>query len=145
MSSPYTRPSLEAIHPKLVGRSVTISVGEPWNFVSEAGRGILKGRVVEISDAHAPAPEQWVLCEVSPFEAGDGKMADVVAGTLRHRSEEPLFEQLLGRGRASVNLAYEPDGNFRSEDGGSDRARLNGIRHEDLAFLIGSVQLVGDL
>lgn len=103
----------------LVGRPVRASVGEPWDFSSEAGEGALTGAVVAVSDegewAGGPPPNLplfrgrggWVELEVSTFAAEGGRRAERVTAIHRYEMARTVPEQLRAGYHAGVHLYYE--------------------------------------
>lgn len=91
----------------LAGRTVTISVGEPWDFASPDGENILRGRIAGVSNEEADKSESGrVYVDVTPFEAEAGIKVSRLAATARHRDGRSLVELLAVGEEAAVNLSY---------------------------------------
>lgn len=121
---------------ELVGRSFSASIGEPWDFESDAGPNRLDGRVTAVStDAESP----WCLCTVSVFRNG-GRAVTTVAIVDRYATQDGLLRRLARGERVGANFVYDPLG---SDLMATDlRAAL--ARGSGLAFLAGAVQMVND-
>lgn len=62
--------SEESVSRVLVGRLVSISVGEPWDFEGPDGPNALNGRITAVGqDEASDLGSQWVEVEVTPFPA----------------------------------------------------------------------------
>ena len=65
--------SEEKVGRLLVGRQVTVSVGEPWDFESPDGQGVLNGRIVGIAmGKESDLRSQSLRIQVTPFAAAGG-------------------------------------------------------------------------
>lgn len=119
----------------LVGRSVLASIGEPWDFESDAGQNRLEGRVTAVSSAADAV--QWCLCTVSKFR-GSGNRVTTVGIVDRYAAHGSLPERLERGERVGANFVYDASGNdLTPEDLSADLASKSG-----LAFLAGSVWVV---
>ena len=118
----------------LVGRVIEASIGEPWDFTSDAGNGVLTGRIV--STSQPGEANEWIVCDVAPFRAGDRTITTVVA-TRRYRGEEPL-QQLLLLGETHANLLYDPTGSPMTATRAREALRA---ASDGLAFLVGRLRL----
>jgi len=118
-----------------VGATVVASIGEPWDFESDAGQNRLNGSVIQES-APNETP-QWCLCEVSPF-LSQGRSISKVGVFRRHVGGQDIVDRLAAGERVVVNFAYDATGAELSE------ARLKSAisSKSDLSFLAGSVQLL---
>ncbi|NIX77458.1 hypothetical protein [Microvirga terricola] len=88
---------------RLIGRAVECSVGEPWDFQSEAGQNRLTGVIIA-----AAAPDDnpsRVLCRVSKFTSSDHSV-NYIQATTRSASSGDLIESLLAGERVPSNLAF---------------------------------------
>lgn len=119
---------------QLIGREITASVGEPWDFTSEAGDNILRGRVTEISGDSDEA--EWIICEVSPFLEKEAKIS-TVAAVERYSSKAGLIQELCDAKKVGANLLYDPEGTRLQPQ--TVREAL--ISQRGLKFLAGSIQL----
>ena len=121
----------------LVGRAITASIGEPWDFRSAAGDNVLTGRIVATS---APGePVEWLLCEVSPFMAG-AQTVSTVAAVRRYANEEPL-RQLQAHSSTHANLLYDPSGARLTPERVRAVLAAPGSPSGGITFLVGSVRL----
>ena len=120
----------------LVGRGIVATVGEPWDFTSTAGDNRLVGRVTIVSPVAEPV--EWIICDVSPFDAA-GVTISTVAAVRRYAGEEPIRELQRG-GEAHVHLLYDPSGAALTAARVRDALRDG---HGSLKHLIGSLRLSG--
>lgn len=125
-------PLTEAARELLVGKKVAISIGEPWDFVSEVGPGALEGRIVALSQPGADKDDQWVELEVTPFASEEGPEVRCVVVHARYYDEMGIAEQLAAGEKAPANLNYSQE--IPDEERDSDVS----------PFLIGSVRLSED-
>lgn len=86
----------------LVERRVEVSIGEPWNFTSEDGEGVLRGRITEVL-----ASEQEVRIEVKPFVVEGDHKVDHLLARARHIDEVSIVEHLIKGESAEANLSYQ--------------------------------------
>ena len=118
----------------LVGRPITASVGEPWDFESAAGQNRLEGRITAVSDVSEPV--QWCLCAVSAF--GDPHRRVTTVGVVeRYAEDAELLERLAQGERVGANFVYDPSGNELTV--ATLRTALGSKK--GMAFLAGSVQV----
>lgn len=97
----------------LVGRRVSISVGEPWDFTSDDGDNVLRGEITEVGygqergskDSGKPG-KQEVLLTVTPFTARSGHRVDHLTARARYSEEAGIVERLARGEEAQVNLSY---------------------------------------
>jgi hypothetical protein len=65
--------SEEKVGRLLVGRQVTVSVGELWDFESPDGQGVLNGRIVGVAtEKEGDLRSQSLGIQVTPFAAAGG-------------------------------------------------------------------------
>lgn len=121
-------------HTNLIGQSFAALVSEPWDFKSSAGDNRLDGRIIAASPGSAKKP--WLLCDVSPFEAG-GRQVDRVVLTCRYWKTESLFDAVSTRKRVTVHMFYATDSGTVDEATADDYLD-NPNRSR---FLISSIQL----
>lgn len=123
--------------PSLVGRSVSASIVEPWDFESDAGQNRLEGRITAVSgDAD---PTQWCLCTVSEFRK-DGNPVTTVGIVDRYAAPDTLPQRLERGDKVGANFVYDPSGrDLTPDDLRSALASKSGLE-----FLAGSVQVVND-
>lgn len=99
--------SEESVSNLLVGRRVSISVGEPWDFESPDGRNALKGRITAVGqdDPGDPAT-QWVKVGVTPFAGKDGAEVDRLKARRRYKLPAGIIDQVASGKGATVHLHY---------------------------------------
>ena len=111
----------------LTGRPVEISVGEPWDFEGPYGPNALRGRIVESLSGAAGEPRLRV--EISPFEAGDGRLVSQLTTSWRYADPSGIIEQVAAGKDVDANLSY------------ADQSEDRRLRNGESAFLIGGVRL----
>lgn len=116
----------------LGGTEVLGSVGEPWDFESDAGPNVIAGKVEAVSPAADSSG--WILCRVKPFVHSGGAVDQVVA-VLRYRSTDNFGDLCAGK-RIGVNFVFEPGLALATE---GDVVRL--LTRPGHPFLAGSLQL----
>lgn len=116
---------------ELINRKVLICVGEPWDFVSDAGENTLIGSVCLVSDKNRT---EWLRCHVSPFIVEKNKITSVVAV---HRYANQSFESLLKGEKITCNFLYEPTGKVLDSDQITEILR----KKKGMDFLVGSIIL----
>ena len=118
----------------LIGRSIVGSVGEPWDFTSEAGDNKITGMVSSISDPNTAT--SWVKISISPFRFEGAKIFDLVC-IPRYIDIKGLVSVLAEGEKATVNMHFKKDGTAFAVSYFGDRAR-----HDDkTSFLVGSIWL----
>jgi len=120
----------------LVGCSVSASIGEPWDFESDAGPNRLHGRVTAVSSAAEPV--SWCLCTVSAFRK-DGHVVTTVGIVDRYAALDTIQRRLARGERVGANFVYHAGGG----DLTVDNLRAGLATQSGMAFLAGSVQLDG--
>ena len=119
----------------LVGRSVSASIAEPWDFESDAGPNRLDGRVMAVSGAGDSV--QWCLCAVSEFRK-DRNPVTMVGIVDRYAAQDALLQRLARGEKVGANFVYDASG----KDLTADDLRSALANKSGLAFLAGSVQVV---
>ncbi|WP_420209288.1 hypothetical protein [Candidatus Electronema sp. JC] len=116
---------------ELINKNVLISIGEPWDFVSNAGENILTGYIDLVSGENGT---EWLRCNISPFSSKGNIITNVVAVK---RYADQNFNSLLVSERITSNLLYEPTGRILDSD------QIAEVLQEQtgMNFLVGSVQL----
>ena len=94
----------------LIGSQVFISVGEPWDFASSDGQGVLGGRVVGVEYGKAGRPEsQKLRLSVTPFEV-EGREKSYTVEHLtacgRYAGKGGLIERIASGEDVDANLGY---------------------------------------
>ena len=117
---------------RLVGKSFDISIGEPWDFVSEAGQNKLVGTVLAISSFDAD--KDWILLKVSPFNHQKITISHVV-GVNRYVSSQDVFSEIEKSNNVTLNFMFPIDGHELKSD-----TLLADLQNESsLSFLVGSL------
>lgn len=122
---------------QLVGKLLDLSIGEPWDFVSEAGQNQLAGTIVAISDSDSE--KDWMLMKVSPFNY-QGVSINSVVGVNRYVSSQDVFGEIAKGNNVTLNFMFSVNG--REFEQGSILTDLQD--ESSLSFLIGSIVGVSD-
>lgn len=117
---------------ELIGRSYEISIGEPWDFVSDIGKNKLIGTVLDISKVGSN--KDWIIFKVSPFQH-EKKRIEFVAGVNRYLSSQDIFGEIEKGNNVTLNFMYALDGHeLKSEQ------LLDELKYEsNFSFLVGSI------
>lgn len=100
-----TKQQLERV---LIGSEVLVSVGEPWNFSSADGEGVLAGRIVGADHGNPADPRsQAVRLAVTPFEVEGGYAVEYLTARRRYADKRRIIEQIASGEDIDVNLDYE--------------------------------------
>lgn len=95
----------------LIGSEISISVGEPWDFASSDGQGVLKGRIVEVDPGEAGQPlSQTLKLLVTPFEVEGlegGYTVEYLTARGRYAGEQGMIERIASGEDVDANLGYE--------------------------------------
>lgn len=122
--------SEEQVRRLLTGRHVEISVGEPWDFEGPDGPNTLRGRIVEVLPGAAGEPRsQRLRIEVTPFEAGGGRLVRWLTASRRYADPSGIIEQVAAGEDADANLSY------------ADQVGEEELPSGESPFLIGGVRL----
>lgn len=114
----------------LIGSEVVISVGEPWNFSSADGEGVLAGRIVKVDHGDpSDTLSQKIMLAVTPFKVEGGYTIRYLTAHRRYADERGIIEQLASGEDADVNLGYD------------DQADATQLPEGVSPFLIGGVML----
>jgi hypothetical protein len=113
----------------LVGRPVRVSVGEPWDFESADGQGVLKGRIKEVRRGEGDLGDQRIVIEVTPFTVEGGAAVNHLTATRRYKDETGIIEQVAAGQTAPANLDY------------GDQVSPENLPEGVSPFLIGGVRL----
>lgn len=89
-----------------MGRSVSISVGEPWDFEGPDGPNALKGEILELRENPEAPHNQEVLLSVTPFSVRTGHTVDRLVARARYEDEVGIVEHLARGQDAEANLSY---------------------------------------
>jgi hypothetical protein len=104
------------------GRRFTAIIGEPWDFYSTEGKGILKGIIIKAEESNG---KRVLYAECSPFKYKTREISSV-AITSRYKGD---IDFSAGTG---VNIAFMTDGTSISHI-------ANAIDAKRISWLIGSV------
>ena len=124
----------------LIGKRIECSIGEPWDFKSEAGKNKIKGKIIAISnDKDAKENiKDWVLCKISPFELS-GITINMVYVKNRHIGFS-LFDDLTADKEAICNFSYNKFGKKLTID--IIRKTEKKKDYKNFGGLIGSIRVV---
>jgi len=114
---------------KLIGKSFTASIGEPWDFTSTAGKNLLAGQIVDVI-------EDVLLCDVSPFE-DKGVMIDQVVAVNRYIGSQDFLDSVLNKENTTANLMYAYDGHRFTRESALDELE----KDQGITFLVGSLKV----
>ncbi len=92
---------------QLVGERFLASIGEPWDFRSDAGDNMLTGNID--STQYDEYDQPLVLCSVSPFLHSGIKILQV-AVVNRYTGSQDLLETLRMGRQATVNFMFNESG-----------------------------------
>jgi hypothetical protein len=118
----------------LVGRLFYASIGEPWDFESDAGQNRLEGKIRQIVFDRSGSP--LLLCEVIPFLSSGKRISSVVAVN-RYTGNQNLIDALSMSGSAILNFMFQRSGEvFSAED-------IEAVLRRTLScgFLVGTMKL----
>jgi hypothetical protein len=119
----------------LLGRKVSLSIGEPWDFASKDGEGILKGEIVGL---YAP-PECAIvlLLATSTFDADNHKISQVICAG-RYERGWSLNKEIASGMPTGCQIYYNKFGNYIFED---EISKVQLAYGEWENFMIGSIKL----
>ena len=121
--------SEEEVGRLLVGRSVSISVGEPWDFEGPDGPNALKGEILAIRENPEAPHSQEVLLSVTPFGVRTGHTVDRLVARARYRDDEVGIVEHLARGQdAEANLSFSEQVPEGERDPRSTPKLIGGVR-----------------
>jgi hypothetical protein len=117
----------------LVGKIFHASIGEPWDFESDAGRNRLEGKIQQIVFDRSGQP--LLLCEVIPFSSF-GKTINSVVAVNRYRGSQNIIDVLRISGSVTLNFMFQKSGEVFSAE--NAESVLN--RATDCSFLVGTMK-----
>lgn len=117
---------------RLFGKTVDISIGEPWGFVSEAGQNKLKGIILATSNAMSD--KDWMLLNVSEFNHGD-KTIGTIVGVNRYTSSQDIFGEIEKGHDVILNFMFPIDGHELKPE----TVLVDLHNDSSLSFLVGSL------
>ena len=112
----------------LVGRSVSISVGEPWDFDGPDGPNALSGEILALRENPEAPHNQEVLLAVTPFSVRTGHTVDRLVARARHEDEVGIVEHLARGQDAEANLSYSEQVPEGERDPRSASKLIGGVR-----------------
>ncbi|MGI0015307.1 MAG: hypothetical protein ACREBU_17970 [Nitrososphaera sp.] len=98
----------------LVGLSFSASIGEPWDFESDAGPNRLQGTVQMIAFDQRGNP--LLLCEVVPFSFSSKRIHQVIAVN-RYCGSQDVIDALRTMGEATLNFCFLKSGDVLPDIG----------------------------
>lgn len=116
----------------IVGQQLIRTIGEPWDFSSDAGPNRFLATITEL-----PAPgtaSEWIRLDFSPFKY-DGKWITKVLST-RRNSYQPFFKEILFGDRCTAHFYFRQDGVSECSVESLNTDLKSGAAH----FLIGSLR-----
>jgi len=119
----------------LIGKSFEMSIGEPWDFVSDVGPNKLVGTILDVSGTDSK--KDWILLEVSPFQHNKTTINRVV-GVNRYMSSQDVFGEIEKGHNVTLNFMFATDGRVLK----SDTLLIELEDESELSFLVGSL-LIG--
>ena len=96
----------------LVGLSFSASIGEPWDFESDAGPNRLQGTIQMIALDQRDNP--LLLCEVVPFSFSTKRIHQVIAVN-RYCGSQDVIEALRTMGEATLDFCFLKSGDVLPE------------------------------
>lgn len=121
----------------LVGLSFYASIGEPWDFESDAGPNKLLGTIQQIAFDQSGNP--LLLCEVVPFSFSKSRIHQVVAVN-RYRGSQDVIDAMRTKGAATLNFMFQKSGHALPEI--SMNAALSAFSDTaNCSFLVGTMHL----
>jgi len=119
---------------ELIGKSFQASIGEPWDFESDAGQNRLEGAIQQMVLDQSGNP--LLLCEVIPFSSSGKRISSVIAVN-RYTGSQNLIDVLSMSGSVTLNFMFQRSGEiFSAEDVESVLRRA-----ADCSFLVGTMKL----
>jgi len=118
----------------LVGLSFSASIGEPWDFESDAGPNTLQGTVRLIAFDQRGNP--LLFCEVVPFSSSTKRIRQVIAVN-RYQGSQDVIDALRTKGEATLNFFFLKSGDVLPDIG--IETMLHDPSKSD--FLVGTMHL----
>ncbi len=117
----------------LTGKKLTISIGEPWDFISSEGKNHLNAEIISISNEEEK--EFWMLCDVTPFFIENIKISQVIV--IERYFSESIMESLFKSNYAVCNFVYSKNGELIYTS--DDVKKL--LSNNKYGFLVGGISL----
>lgn len=94
----------------LIGKKIECSIGEPWDFESEAGQNKITGEIIDISteEDRKLGVKDWVLCKIIPFNIEKNRISFVYAS--KRYVEDDLIKDLMDGKSVVCNFPYDRSG-----------------------------------
>jgi hypothetical protein len=123
----------------LIGKKIECSIGEPWDFESEAGQNKIKGEIIDISTEEDKklGIKNWVLCKIIPFSL-EGKKITFFYASKRY-TEDDLIKDLMNGKSVTCNFPYDKSG--KELTGNRIRKAELEKNPENFGWLIGSIKI----
>ncbi len=118
------------------GKSIMGMIGEPWDFVSLAGEGLIVGTISDVSDGKDL--KEWVKASIKIFFYEGAEISEIVC-TSRYSQHGGIVERLLTGESVGLNMFFNKAG---KEISYKDVQNCK-VVDEDLSFLVGSLKLIG--
>jgi hypothetical protein len=118
----------------ILGMRLEGSVGEPWDFVSQAGEGRFIGRVTGFS---IESDKDWIAFSVSPFEFRGVAISNLI-GVQRYFEPDGFIAAFRAGTSVGTNMFFNTDGSTIT----FDNNLASGTIGDKLSFLVGSIRFV---
>ena len=86
-----------------IGLPFSASIGEPWDFSSEAGENKIDGRVISVHETKKH--EILLLCEISKFKK-DGKTIGQVVAVNRYKGAQDITIETAKNKGLGMNFVF---------------------------------------
>ena len=111
-----------------MGRPVSISVGEHWDFVGPDGPNALSGEILAHRENSEAPHNQEVLLAVTPFSVRTGHTVDRLVARARYKDEVGIVEHLARGQDAEANLRFSEQVPEGERDPRSTPKLIGGVR-----------------
>ncbi len=109
-----------------------MSVGEPWDFESPDGQGVLNGRIVGVATGkEGDLRSQSLRIEVTPFAAAGGRWVTHLTATRRYADPAGIIERVAAGEIAPANLDYGDQVGKEDLPEGASPFPIGGLRLAD--------------
>jgi len=124
----------------LIGKKIECSIGEPWDFESEAGQNKIMGEIIDVSNEEDKklGVKDWVLCKITPFNIGRNKISFVYAS--KRYVKDDLIKGLIDGKSVVCNFPYDKSGKNLSNV--KIREAYLDNNFEGLGGLTGSIKII---
>ncbi len=117
-----------------IGLSFSASIGEPWDFSSEAGENKIYGRVIGVHETKKH--EILLLCEISKFKK-DGKTIGQVVAVNRYKMAQDITIETAKNKGLGMNFVFLISGRELSIDDLQDFLSSS----DEKSFIVGTFKL----